>query len=121
MSRYPYENVPVLHPAGTVLAVQVMGVIRHVGLATGYGTVIHSSRRYGEVRETSENQFSQGEPVRVIAYETELSGTEIVTRARRKMGQRYGLLTRNCEHFVSWVISGTARSGQLGPLDLRRI
>jgi len=98
-----------------------MGIIRHVGISTGYGTVIHSSRRYGEVRETSERQFSQGSPICTIPYETELSGTEIVARARRKIGQRYGLLTRNCEHFVSWVISGNARSRQLGPLDLRKI
>lgn len=121
MSRYPYETVPVLHPAGTLLEVGVLGVVRHVGIATGYGTVIHSSRRFGRVAETSETQFSRGAPVRVVPYRTALSGTEVVARARGKIGQRYGVMTRNCEHFVSWAISGKARSGQLGPLDLGRL
>lgn len=120
MTRFPYEAVPVLYPAGTLLEVGVMGVVRHVGIATGYGMVIHSSRRFGQVAETSQQQFSRGAPIRVVPYRTSLSGAEVVARARGKIGQRYGVMTRNCEHFVNWVISGKARSRQLGPLDLGR-
>lgn len=118
MSDYPYENVPVIHPAGTVLSVRFMGGLRHVGLATGYGTVIHSSARFGQVSETSQAKFSQGTAIDIIPYATDLTGSEIVARARGKIGQRYGVFTRNCEHFVNWVITGKAKSGQLGPLDL---
>jgi len=100
MSDYPYENVPVIHPAGTLLSVRFMGGLQHVGLATGYGTVIHSSARFGQV---------------------DLTGSEIVARARGKIGQRYGVFTRNCEHFVNWVITGKPKSGQLGPLDLGKL
>lgn len=121
MSRYDYERVATLYPAGTILETDAYGVIRHVGIATGYGTVIHSSRRYGQVLETSEKLFSRGNPIRTIPHNSALSGTRLVVRARSKIGQRYGVLTKNCEHFVSWVISGEARSGQLGPLDLRQI
>ncbi len=121
MSRYDYEKLAVLHPAGTVLETDAYGVIRHVGIATGYGSVIHASRRYGGVLETSEKQFSRGKPIRIIPHSSPLSGTELVVRARQKIGQRYGVLTRNCEHFVQWVIAGEPRSGQLGPLDLSRL
>lgn len=121
MSRYDYEKLARIHPAGTILETDAYGVIRHVGIATGYGTVIHASRRYGQVLETSERQFARGKPIRTIAHKSKLSGTHLVVRARGKIGQRYGVLTRNCEHFVAWVVSGQARSGQLGPLDLGRI
>ena len=121
MSRYDYEKLAVIHPAGTVLETEAYGLIRHVGIATGYGTVIHASRRYGGVLETSEKLFSRGKPIRVIPHNSPLSGTELVVRARQKIGQRYGVLTRNCEHFVQWVVAGEPRSEQLGPLDLGRI
>lgn len=120
MSRYPYETVPVLHPAGTILEVGVMGIVRHVGIATGYGTVIHASRRFGQVQETSETQFARGNPMRIRPMRSTLTGSQIVARARGRIGQRYGVLTRNCEHFVSWATSGQSRSEQLGPLDLGR-
>ena len=118
MSRYDYETLATIHPAGTILETDAYGVIRHVGIATGYGNVIHASARYGQVLETSEKLFSRGKPIRTLPHHSRLSGTHLVVRARSKIGQRYGVLTRNCEHFVSWVVSGEARSGQLGPLDL---
>jgi len=121
MSRYDYEKLAVIHPAGTVLETEAYGLIRHVGIATGYGTVIHASRRYGGVLETSEKLFSRGKPIRIIPHRSPLSGTELVVRARQKIGQRYGVLTRNCEHFVQWVVAGEPRSEQLGPLDLGRL
>ena len=121
MSRYDYEKLARIHPAGTILETDAYGVIRHVGIATGYGTVIHASRRYGQVLETSEKLFARGKPIRTVPHKSGLSGSQLVVRARGKIGQRYGVLTRNCEHFVAWVISGQARSGQLGPLDLSRL
>ncbi len=120
MSRFHYERVSVLYSAGTILETDAYGVICHVGIATGYGTVIHASRRYGQVLETSQTQFSQGKTIRTVPHRSGLSGSAIVARARGKIGQRYGVLTRNCEHFVNWAISGKARSRQLGPLDLGR-
>jgi hypothetical protein len=56
-----------------------------------------------------------------IPYAHNLSGSEIVARARLKKGQRYNVLRGNCEHFITWVLEGKGRSPQLGPLDGRRL
>ncbi|WP_298914625.1 lecithin retinol acyltransferase family protein [uncultured Algimonas sp.] len=120
MKRYPFERTARVHPAGTLLAVRVRGLFDHVGLATGYGTVIHSSARFGRVMETDMDDFTGGRPARRVAYASPLSGPEVVVRARGRMGQRYNPLVRNCEHFVSWCVSGQARSSQLGVFDIGR-
>lgn len=120
MSRYPYERAARIYPAGTLLAIRIRGLFDHVGIATGYGTVIHSSARFGKVMETDLSDFSEGRPIRTVPYSSPMSGSEVVVRARGRMGQRYNPLVRNCEHFVSWCVSGQARSSQLGPFDLGR-
>lgn len=120
MSRYPYESAGQLHPSGTLLAVRVRGLFDHVGIATGYGTVIHSSAKYGRVMETDLADFSGGRRIRAVAYRSPLSGPEVVVRARGRIGQRYNPLVRNCEHFVSWCVSGEHRSHQLGIFDMGR-
>ncbi|MEP6342678.1 MAG: lecithin retinol acyltransferase family protein [Maricaulaceae bacterium] len=110
------------HPAGTLLQVTVFGLIKHVGIATGYGTVIHTSRRFGRVYETDMGSFTSNGRVMIIPYShATLNGSEIVARARSKKGQRYNALFNNCEHFVSWVLTGKKRSRQLGPVDPRKI
>ena len=120
MKRYPYEGAARVFPAGTLLAVRVRGLFDHVGIATGYGTVIHSSARFGVVAETGMDDFTGGRPVRAVPFASPLSGARIVARARGRIGQRYSLLTRNCEHFATWCLQGEARSAQLGPLDFGR-
>jgi len=121
MVDYPYERTSKIYPAGALLEVKAFGVIRHYGLATGYGTVIHASRRFGRVDETDMAAFSQGGLIRLHNYTHSLSGSEIVARARLKKGQRYNVLINNCEHFITWVLEGKGRSPQLGPLDGRRL
>ncbi len=121
MKDYPFENSGHVYPAGTLLQVRVYGFIRHVGLATGYGTVIHASRRFGRVEETGLAAFLGGGRAQVVPYAHSLTGSEIVARARSKKGQRYNVLINNCEHFVSWVLTGQRRSEQLGPADARRV
>lgn len=120
MSRYPHERTGRVYPAGTLLAVRVRGLFDHVGIATGYGTVIHSSAKYGSVMETDLADFSGGRRIRTIAYSSPLSGSEVVVRARGRIGQRYNVLVRNCEHFVMWCVSGQHRSDQLGIFDVGR-
>lgn len=121
MTDYPFERASIVHPAGTLLSVTFMGGLRHYGLATGYGTVIHSSRRFGRVAETDYAAFADNRRVSVIPYTSRaISGSQIVARARGRLGQRYNVLSRNCEHFITWAIEGRARSRQLGPADLGR-
>lgn len=121
MTDFPFERAGDVYPAGTMLQVRVYGVIRHVGLATGYGTVIHASRRFGRVEETDLASFLGGGRAQVVPYAHSMSGSEIVARARSKKGQRYNVMINNCEHFVSWVLTGKGRSKQLGPADARRV
>ncbi|MEP1230736.1 MAG: hypothetical protein ABJG88_08680, partial [Litorimonas sp.] len=68
MTDYPFERVSEIYPAGAVLEVRAFGVIRHYGIATGYGTIIHASRRFGKVDETDMADFSQGAALRLIPY-----------------------------------------------------
>ncbi len=122
MTDSSFTPNPMPYPAGTLLQTRVYGVIKHVGIATGYGTVIHASRRFGRVEESELKDFLAGRRARTIPYEhASLSGPEIVARARSKKGQRYNVLINNCEHFVSWVLTGRRRSRQLGPVDPRQI
>ncbi len=120
MSSYPFETHSA-HPAGTVLMVRFMGGLKHYGIATGYGTVIHASRRFGKVDETDFTVFAQGKSVQVLPHKSPATGSQIVARARLRKGQRYNVLINNCEHFVTWVLEGRGRSAQLGPLDGRRL
>lgn len=121
MKDFPFERTSRVYPAGTLLQVRVYGLIRHVGIATGYGTVIHASRRFGRVAETDLAAFLAGGRAEVVPYSHTLPPAQIVARARSKKGQRYNALINNCQHFVSWVLSGKRRSAQLGPADARRI
>jgi hypothetical protein len=121
MSNYPFERTATVYPAGTLLRVKAYRVIRHYGIATGYGTVIHTSARFGRVEETDMAAFSNGNRVYAVHVETGVSGSELVTRARMRKGERYNPLLNNCQHFVTWVLEGKGRSEQLGPLDARRL
>ncbi|RKQ69335.1 lecithin:retinol acyltransferase [Litorimonas taeanensis] len=121
MSDYPFERTNTVYPAGTLLQVRAYGFIRHYGIATGYGTVIHSSARFGRVEETDMQDFSNGNKVFPISGQANIDGAELVARARLRKGQRYNALFNNCQHFVTWVIEGKSRSEQLGPLDARRL
>jgi hypothetical protein len=121
MKDYPFERTQTVYPAGTLLRVRAYGVIRHYGIATGYGTVIHTSARFGRVEETDMAAFSNGNTVTAVNVRTGVSGSELVARARLRKGDRYNALFNNCQHFVTWVMEGRGRSEQLGPLDARRL
>lgn len=120
MTSYPFETPGAVYPSGTVLVTRFMGGLKHFGICTGYGTVIHASRRFGRVEETDFAVFCDGRVPSVQPYRHTLSGAELVARARSKKGQRYNVLINNCEHFINWVLDGKGRSSQLGPLDGRR-
>ncbi len=92
----------------------------HHGLYAGNGRVLQYggySRlgRRAPVEEVTLAQFAGGREVSVKAGEPAcFSGPEIVARARSRLAEdRYHLLTNNCEHFVTWCRTGTARSRQV--------
>jgi len=119
MNSYPFESAHPVYPAGTVVMIRVYGTIKHYGLCTGYGTVIHASRRFGKVEESDFETFCHGRVPQVV--QRVANGSEIVARARSRKGQRYNVLNNNCEHFVTWALEGKGRSAQLGPADARRL
>lgn len=121
MADYPFERTRTGFPAGALLQVRLYGVVKHYGIATGYGTVIHASRRFGRVAETDIDAFCAGRPITQIPYGHSHSGAELVARARSKKGLRYNVMVNNCEHFVNWVLTGKGHSTQLGPMDARKV
>ena len=53
------------------------------------------------------------EDLTLLVYDSPFSGTEIVRRARERIGQTYNLVSANCEHFVTEVRTGSAVSLQV--------
>ena len=97
---------------GTAISVGV-GPFRHVGIAPGGGRVISCSRRAGEVREESIQEFCGDRDWRTERLRTDLSPDVVIARARSRSGQSYNLFAWNCEHFARWAMGLPAKSPQL--------
>jgi hypothetical protein len=95
---------------GDILKVQYLGFV-HYGIYTEFGTVIHNSRKGGEVQEVEFYEFDNGREVQkssITSKDPYLS----VFIARQYLGQKYNLLRENCEHFVR-KITGKKQSVQV--------
>lgn len=104
---------------GTHLSTPRLG-FRHHGLYAGHGRVLHYGSlhrgwRRGPVEEVSLADFARGHGVQVVAGAgLAFAGEQAVVRARSRLGEdRYHLWSNNCEHFVTWCLSGTAASPQV--------
>jgi hypothetical protein len=106
---------------GAHLTTRRLGYFHH-GLYAGQGRVLHyrgmhrwAWHRRGPVEEISLAQFADGRGFKVMADGTpRFDGTAAVERARSRLGEnRWHLWSNNCEHFVSWCLSGTAHSAQV--------
>ena len=89
------------------------GLFNHHGIDLGDGTVAH----YLEGREILRSpleEFSQGQPVRVIDHAEASPVGVTLRRAMGRLGEAdYNLLFNNCEHFANWCKTGRHRSGQV--------
>jgi hypothetical protein len=91
----------------------------HHGIYVGKGRVIHyrgfaNGLRRGPVEEVSLAQFARGRSVRVRFDAARFDRTEIVARARSRLGEcSYRLLTNNCEHLCAWALQAESRSTQV--------
>ena len=91
------------------------GLVMHKGVALGDGRVLHNTPFRGE-HVCTESEFRDGKRMYVERRE---GGTPNAIRARiydaeNESGNRkYNLLTNNCEHTVSRVTDGKAKSPQL--------
>ena len=92
----------------------------HHGLYVGDGSVIHYS---GLARDTASGvvelidlaSFADGDEIHVRDYaQRKYARQESVDRARSRLGENaYNVLLNNCEHFVSWCITGSHSSRQV--------
>ena len=106
-------------PLGAHLTTQRSGYVHH-GLYIGHGRVIHYAGlkalwHRGPIEEVSLDEFSAGRGWQVKQRAAAaFLGHDAVERARTRLGEdRYRIWSNNCEHFVEWCLSGTARSGQV--------
>ena len=59
-------------------------------------------------------EFSEGEELEAVwVPQTRQQQTAVLDRMHSLEGQPYDLFQRNCEHVVTWAVSGKAVSGQL--------
>ncbi len=106
-------------PLGAHLTSPRRGYLHH-GVYAGNGRVIHYggfSRLFVSrpVEEVSLETFTLGRGLVVKPWVApRYSGTQVVDRARSRLGEnRYRLLSNNCEHFAEWCIGGQSRSQQV--------
>lgn len=105
---------------GAVLSVRV-GLVKHVGIFAGYapdGTpmVISNSLRSGCVAEESLAVFAGGRQVLIEPLASQLPVWSVLQRARQRLGERWNLISFNCEHFVHWALGMEPQSPQLQAL-----
>jgi hypothetical protein len=98
------------------------GLYAHHGVYVGNGRVIHyaglaNGLRRGPVEDVSLEHFARGRDVRVRSASPRFDRSEVVARARSRLGERcYRVLTNNCEHFCEWALRGEMRSAQVDRL-----
>jgi hypothetical protein len=100
---------------GSILA-RAKGPVQHRGIYLGDDKVFENTPEAGE-RIGSLAEFAQGQPVTVEKV-TALSAHELHELYRRvhaaaNARRRYDLITNNCDHAVTRIIEGEARSPQL--------
>ncbi|MDQ6984031.1 MAG: lecithin retinol acyltransferase family protein [Ghiorsea sp.] len=105
-------------PVGAIVGVPFLGVLKHVGVISdriinGKPTVFSASQKTGVVQEEDFDSFSEGKPVKLVNMSGNLSGVEVVQRARSKKGEKYSLFFWNCEHFACWCHGLKVESKQL--------
>lgn len=91
----------------------------HHGIYLGESEVIHysgirRSLKPGPIEVTDLQGFADGKPLWIVQEPCHYSSSEIVHRARSRIGERqYKILSNNCEHFCNWCISGKSYSAQV--------
>ncbi len=102
------------YPKGTVLEVpRADGTIRHMGIASGDGNVVHCAKRRGPVCETVA-KFAKGAKIKRNTTLVGEVSPEAYDNALSRVGKgSYNVFSHNCEHFVSWAHGKKKESKQL--------
>lgn len=83
---------------GDVLLIE-LGIYRHYGIFDG-DLVIHNSKKFLKVTESSLEEFSEGREIKVSEKIFSLDVDSAIQKARKLIGFPYGLFLDNCEQFV---------------------
>jgi Lecithin retinol acyltransferase len=96
------------------------GYLWHHGLYVGAGEVIHvasadsGGKASASIRRANLAEFAQGDAVKRLDYGSRLTADESVERAEASLGRGgYHLTANNCEHFVTWCVTGRHSSAQV--------
>lgn len=95
---------------GDILSVKYLG-FTHYGICAGSNSMIHNSRKGGQVEEINFKKFADGREVTVSSIKSDDPYFSVFL-ARQYIGQKYNLFSENCEHFVR-KISGKKESFQV--------
>jgi len=103
--------------SGTVIEVD-FGLYRHLAIVSerfmnGLPMLISSSLRTWEVREEAWDTVVNGRKWRSLGLIGPCTPSEVLRRARSKIGTKWNLFSWNCEHFVYWASGVRPRSPQL--------
>jgi hypothetical protein len=101
---------------------------KHHGIYIGEDQVVHfhgSSPEDAEIKQTSLQEFSNGNPVYIQQYTHTFAGVcpsnKVVKRAKKMIGYfrgQYDLFTFNCEHFAVMCKTGMIGSRQIDKYEI---
>lgn len=103
-SRHKSERYGEYLTASDHIKVVRLGYTHH-GIYIGNDKVIHFKQN--KIQVATLEKFQLGSPYIKIASAKLYTDTEIIQRARKRVGEQdYNLFLNNCEHFVTWCRSG---------------
>lgn len=95
-------------------------LVEHAGISLGNGRVIHNSPD-GDVQICTLDEYSAGKPVKVMLSElNKEKQNELLNQVEQLTSQEknYNVLSYNCEHLASSVLSCKPKSEQLRGVGL---
>jgi hypothetical protein len=100
---------PTLNVGDILTRPKLQGLIEHCGVVIGHDAVLHNTPERGE-HLTSVREFSASQPMQVRP--TGINPQIVSARSYKILAnpKRYDAVNRNCQHTVSEVVCGIAKS-----------